>query len=239
MRKTPSDSAYLSGIIGGLPFLLVLLPFGLLFGVLGTQAGMPLSQVIGFSFLVIAGSAQFTALQLMTENAPVLVVLASALAVNLRMAMYSASITLHLGTAPLWQRALLSYVLVDQTYAMAIQTYEAQPERSVRWKVVYFFGLATPICPLWYGATYAGAVLGTTIPREFALDFAVPITFLALVAPALRTLAHIAAAMTAVIMAVLLNWMPYNLWLMVAGITAMIVGAEVERRVSLAKANLT
>ena len=239
MRKTPSDSAYLSGIIGGLPFLLVLLPFGLLFGVLGTEAGLPLSQVMGFSFLVIAGSAQFTALQLMTENAPVLVVLASALAVNLRMAMYSASITPHLGAAPLWQRALLSYMLVDQTYAMAMQTYEAQPERSVRWKVVYFFGLATPVCPLWYGAAYAGAVLGATIPPEFALDFAVPITFLALVAPALRTLAHIAAAMTSVVMAVLLNWMPYNLWLMVAGISAMIVGAEVERRMSLAKAKLT
>ena len=123
MRKTPSDSAYLCGIIGGLPFLLVLLPFGLLFGVLGTEAGLPLSQVMGFSFLVIAGSAQFTALQLMTENAPVLVVLASALAVNLRMAMYSASITPHLGASPLWQRALLSYMLVDQTYAMAMQTY--------------------------------------------------------------------------------------------------------------------
>jgi hypothetical protein len=45
--------------------------------------------------------------------------------------------------------------------------------------------------------------------------------------------------MTSVVMAVLLNWMPYNLWLMVAGITAMIVGAEVERRMSRAKAKLT
>ncbi|MFO7920324.1 MAG: AzlC family ABC transporter permease, partial [Nioella sp.] len=89
---TSSTSAYLRGIRASLPFLLVVLPFGALFGVVGTEAGLNLAQVMGFSIVIIAGAAQFTAVQLMQEQAPTVIVLASALAVNLRMAMYAASL---------------------------------------------------------------------------------------------------------------------------------------------------
>ena len=104
--------------------MIVVVPFAMLFGVVATEAGLPLAQVMGMSFLVIAGAAQFTALQFMADNAPVLVIIASALAVNLRMAMYSAAITPHLGPEPFWKRALIAYFLVDQTYALAFEEYQ-------------------------------------------------------------------------------------------------------------------
>ena len=59
---------------------------------------------------------------------------------------------------------------------------------------------------------------GTAIPAGLALDFAVPITFIALVAPALRSLPHLAAAVVSVVVALALAWMPYSLWLMVAAL---------------------
>ena len=230
MAAASPKSLYWKGVRTAAPFLLMVTPFGLLFGVVATEAGMPLAQIMGFSIVVIAGAAQFTALQLMTEQAPIIVILASALAVNLRMAMYSAALAPYLGPAPLWQRALVGYLNVDQTYALSIMEYEARPQMTVAGRVAYYLGVATPICPFWYLATYLGAVLGSTIPPAFALDFAVPITFLAIVAPAFKTLAHVAAAVTAVILAVALSWMPYNLWLLLAALAGMIVGAEVERR---------
>jgi Predicted branched-chain amino acid permease (azaleucine resistance) len=101
-------SSYWRGVRHGAPFLLVIAPFGALFGVVGTEAGLNLAQVMGFSVIVIAGAAQFTAVQLLSENAPTLIVIAAALAVNLRMAMYSAALTPHLGAAPLWQRAIMA-----------------------------------------------------------------------------------------------------------------------------------
>jgi predicted branched-subunit amino acid permease len=70
--------------------------------------------------------------------------------------------------------------------------------------------------------------MGNAIPPEFALDFAVPITFLALIAPMLHTAAHRAAALTSVVLALVFNGLPFNLGLMVAGIGAMMVGAQVE-----------
>ena len=100
------SSFYWQGLRAGAPFFLVIGPFGLLFGVLAAEAGLNLFETLSFSVVVIAGAAQFTALQLLQDQAPTLVVLASALAVNLRMAMYSASITPHLGGLPLWKRAI-------------------------------------------------------------------------------------------------------------------------------------
>jgi predicted branched-subunit amino acid permease len=222
------NSPYWQGVRDGAPFTLVVVPFSLLFGVVGTEAGLSIAETMGFSVLVIAGAAQFTALQLLTDNAPTLIALVSALAVNLRMAMYSASLTPWLGAAPLWQRALASYFMVDQSYACAIVKYEREPELSVPARMAYYFGVITPICPLWYAFTLVGALVGNAVPAGLPLDFALPITFLAMIGPMLRTPAHLAAAFVSVTLALLCAGLPYNLGLLVAGIAGMMTGAQVE-----------
>ena len=236
MPFATAKSAFLAGARAGAPFVIVIGPFALLFGVVATEAGLNLAQVMGFALLVIAGAAQFTALQLMTENAPAVIVLASALAVNLRMAMYSAALAPHLGAAPLWQRALAAYFVVDQNYALSVQRFEAEPAMPVAQKLAFFLGCAAPIAPSWYLCTALGALAGQGIPPGFALDFAVPITFIALVAPALRTLAHLAAALVSVVLGLALAGMPYSTGLLVAGLVAMATGAEVERRMARLRA---
>lgn len=228
MSTPPPQNSFLRGVRDGLPFLLVIIPFATLFGVVATEAGLNIAQVMGFSVLVVAGASQFAALQLMTENAPTVIVLTTALVVNLRMAMYSAALVPHLGAAPLWQRACIAYLNVDQTYALSQADFEATPKQSLADKIAYFFGTAAPVCPFWFAFTYVGAVAGAAIPPEFALDFAVPITFLALIAPALKTLAHVAAALTSVALALLLAGLPSGLGLIVAAVGAMMVGARVE-----------
>ncbi len=232
MPGETKKSTYLRGLTDALPFVVVVVPFALLFGVVATEAGLPMSQVMGFSFLVVAGASQFAALQFMSENAPILVVLASALAVNLRMAMYSAAITPHLGALSLPRRLIVSYFLVDQSYAMSVAEYEKKPAMPLHLKLAYFAGVSTPICPLWFASTYLGARLGDAIPAEYGLDFAMPIAFLAMVAPALRTPAHIAAAAVSIIASLALTWVPLNLGLLLAGLLAMMTGAEIERRMS-------
>ncbi|WP_372841588.1 AzlC family ABC transporter permease, partial [Phaeovulum sp.] len=164
MPKSSVSAAYWTGFRQGLPFLLVIIPFGLLFGVAGTEAGFNLAEVMGFSVLVVAGASQFAAVQLMADNAPVVMVLATSLAVNLRMAMYSASLAPHLGAAPTWQKALAAYFMVDQAYAMSMLEYERHPKQSVAEKIAYYAGACTPICPQWYVSTLIGATVGQAIP---------------------------------------------------------------------------
>lgn len=228
MAFTTTKSAFWAGFRDGLPFIPVAGPFALLFGVLATEAGLNVFETLAFSIVVLAGASQFTALSLMEENAPTLVVLASALAVNLRMAMYSASITPHLGAIPFWWRALAAYFLVDQTYGLAIARYEARPEMTPRDKLGYFFGTVIPICATWYVFTIVGALAGAQIPESWPLDFVLPMAFIAMIGPLLRTPAHMVAAVTGVTVALLAAGIPYNLGLIVAGIAGMMAGAQTE-----------
>ncbi len=228
MTSTTRKSPYRQGIIDSSPFILVIIPFASLFGVLATEAGLSVVETMAFSIVVIAGAAQFTALQLMQENVPTAIVLISALAVNLRMAMYSASLTPYIGAAPLWQRALCAYLTVDQSYVVGMSKFEREPEMTVPARVAYFLGAVTPIVPLWYAFTYIGAVLGAQIPESWALDFAIPITFLAMIAPMFRTAAHVIAALVAVVVSLLAAGVPYSLGLIIAGIAGMIAGAQAE-----------
>ena len=223
-------SAFWQGARDSLPFLIVVVPFGMIFGVLASEAGWTLAQTLGMSVLVIAGASQFTALQLLADQAPLLVVIATSLAVNLRLGMYSASLAPYLGTAPAGWRALAAYVLTDQSYGVAIQRFSRQPPLGPGEHLSYFIGCALPICFPWYVATWAGAVAGAAVPAALALDFAVPVTFIALVAPALRSLPHLVAASVSVIVTLALAGLPYSLGLLVAALVAMAAGALVERR---------
>lgn len=228
MAITTPKSAYLKGIADGAPFILVIVPFATLFGLIATEAGLSVFETLAFSIVVIAGAAQFTALQLLQEEAPTIIVLASALAVNLRMAMYSASLTPWIGGAPLWQRAFAAYLTVDQSYVVSIAQFERAPEMTMPQRIAYFFGSVTPVVPLWYLFTFLGALLGAQVPDTWALDFAIPITFLAMIAPMFRSLAHVVAAFVAVAVSLIVVDVPYSLGLIIAGIAGMIAGAQAE-----------
>ncbi len=219
-----------AGLRVGLPFSLVVVPFGLVFGVAAVAAGFDPWQTAAFSLLVGAGAAQLAALQMMTEGAPLAVVVLTATAINLRLAMYSAALAPHLGAAPLRARLAVAFFLVDQAYAAAILAYERRPEMPMAERLGYFFGLIAPVSPTWIAASFAGAALGNRLPADWPLDFFVPMTFLALVGPMLRTAAHGVAAAVSVGAALALAGLPWSLGLLAAGLIAMAAGAAVEAR---------
>ncbi|WP_264211006.1 AzlC family ABC transporter permease [Leisingera thetidis] len=228
MAITTTKSAFWQGFRDSAPFIFMASPFGFLFGVLAAEAGLIVPEAFGFSLAVFAGAAQFTALQLMQENAPLIIILVSALAVNLRMAMYSASLTPYLGDAPMWQRALAAYFIVDQSYALSIVKFENEPRLPAPQRMAYFFGTNGIIAPVWVMATALGALVGTRIPDSWGVDFVLPLAFLAMIGPMLRTPAHVAACFVAVAASLPAAALPYNLGLIAAGIAGMIAGAQAE-----------
>lgn len=230
MPSTNPKSAFWSGFRDGSPFILIVIPFALLFGVISIDAGLDLVETMSMSILVVAGAAQFTAISLLLDHAPTFIVLLTALAVNLRMAMYSAALVPHLGKNPFWLRALMAYFMVDQAFAVAFKKYEEMPEMTGPRKVAYYFGCLAPIVPLWYVFSFVGAIAGRAIPAELSLDFAIPICFIALTAPMMRSLPHFLAALVSVTATLALIWVPYSLGLIIAALLAMMAGAEVERQ---------
>lgn len=222
--------ALLKGIFTGLPFALVVFPFGLVFGAVATNAGFDVLQTFGMTALVMAGASQFTAIALMQEQAPTLMVIVVSLIVNLRMAMYSASLSVHVGNAKLWQKLLMAYLMVDQAYAASILEYQKQQHWQVTQKVAFYFGITIGVCPFWYLGTLTGALIGAQLPAALALDFAVPIAFIALLAPMLNSLAKLAAALVSVVLGLMLAPLPFNSGIIIAALCAMIVGVQTQNQ---------
>jgi predicted branched-subunit amino acid permease len=95
-------------------------------------------------------------------------------------------------------------------------------------KHAVFFGAVVAVAPLWFLASLAGGMIGQAIPPQYALDFALPITFLAMVAPMLRSVPHLAAAGVSILLSLLLVGMPYGTGLLVAASAAMAAGVWAE-----------
>ena len=82
----------------------------------------------------------------------------------------------------------------------------------------------------WQISTVAGVFLGTHIPTYLNLEFAIPLTFIAIILPKLKSLAQICTAVTASIIAIFGQELPYGLWIIVASISGMFVGGLISQR---------
>jgi predicted branched-subunit amino acid permease len=134
----------------------------------------------------------------------------------------------HIGSAPLLRRAFASYFVVDQVFAVSIKAFDFDGGFDVGQKIAFIVGAGSAIFPFWIGGTLAGALVGNAIPPEFSLDFAIPICFISITAPMMRSLPHLVAAIVSITAALALAWLPYYLWLMAAAMLAMIAGAQTE-----------
>ena len=221
---------FLAGVKAELPILLGVSPFGMIYGVLALSAGLPATLAFAMSSVVFAGSAQFVAAQLIGTGAPGMVILVTTFIVNLRHVLYSASVAPYLKHPNTRWKCLLAYFLTDEVYAVAI-TRVAQSGATrfgsplLRW---YFLGAGLAQWSAWQASTAVGIALGAQIPPGWALDFAIALTFIALMIPTLTDRPTAAAALSAGIVAVLTAAWPYKLGLVVAAVIGILVGLVTE-----------
>jgi len=205
------------------PILIGIVPFGLVAGADIIRAGFRPIEAIGMSVLVNAGASQIAATQLFAQGAPLIVAIGTALVVNARMFIYSTSIAPVLSDASPGLRPLLGHMLVDQNYAMTMTRGRSRDDVDV---IPYYIGAWLGLASVWQLSTIAGALLGAFIPATWSLDFAVPLVFLAMLAPALKDRPSISVAVvTAVAAAVLVPLLPMQTGLIVSMLIGMVWGA--------------
>ncbi len=226
--KASARGEFWSGVRAIIPLIIGVVPFGMIYGVLAQAASLPRPAAQSMSAIVFAGSSQFAAAQLFAAGTPALVITLTIVVLNLRHALYSASIAPHLKNLPPWWKGLLAYLLTDEAYAVAILHYERPGSRHLRhW---FFLGCGLALWASWQVSTAAGIFLGAVIPSNWSLDFALALTFIAMVVPALRDRPALAAALSAGVAAVALYWLPYNLGLIAAALIGITIGLLTERR---------
>jgi 4-azaleucine resistance transporter AzlC len=206
----------------------------MIYGVLAISIGLPTAAAQGMSSVIFAGSAQFITTQLLRDGAPLLVIVLTAAVLNLRHMLYSASLAPHLQQLNRGWQALLAYLLTDEAYAIAITRYwrdaERQPPVPIgRYNHWYVLGAGLGLWVTWQGSTALGILLGAQIPAAWSLDFAMPLTFIAIVVPALRDRASVGAAVTAGVVVLLALAFPLKLGLVTAMVAGIFVGYVLDR----------
>ena len=215
-----------SGVRDETPILLGVVPFGLLFGALAISAHLSSLAAQAMSSIIFAGSAQFIAAQLVGTGTSGLVILIVVFVVNLRHALYSASLAPHVRHLSTGWKLLLSYLLTDEAYAVTITHYTREgdaPERH--W---YFLGAGLTLWSAWQASTAVGIFIGAQIPAGWPLGFVLPLTFIALVVPALKDRAGVAAALVAAVIGLLAAGFPYKTGLLAAALIGILTGLLIE-----------
>jgi len=213
-----------------LPALFGLMPFGFVAGVAAIAAGMSAAQGIALSVFSFSGIAQLISSQLIAAGSPVIVTVAAAFVVSLRLMMYSAALAPHLAHLDWRWRAGLAFLMTDQSFASAAHHYgeaqaQARAQPNMHW---HFLGAALTLYVSWQVAVVIGVVAGAEVPPDWSLDFAVVLTFIALLVPVIRTRADLAAAVVAAAIALAASGLPYRLALVTASIGGIAVGLAIE-----------
>lgn len=221
----------LKGIRAFMPLLVGVIPFGLITGIAVSQTNISPLDGILMSFLVYSGAALLVALQLIQSGTPALITIFSALMVNLRFVMYSASLAPHFkNLSPKW-KILLSYLLSDQAYAVSISHLEEPSnQKTGHW---YFLGAAIAMWLIWQSSLFLGMVVGVNLPTNWSLDFTVPLTFLALAVPAIKDKPSLISAFSAGLATILMSGLPFKIGVVIAAIIGIGIGAIVDERRSL------
>jgi predicted branched-subunit amino acid permease len=194
-----------------LPILIGIVPFAAVAGLAGTHNGLTTLETAAFSLLAFAGAAQIAAQDLMGNGAAAGVVIMTALVINLRFVVYSATLApMFVGSS--WiQRSLASYVLTD--HAVALTLTQTDEKTSNRDRVAFYFGASVTFWLTWQVCSFVGSFLGS-LPDSGLIAFAVPVSFLALLAPQLTERPKICAAVVGAVVAVACSGLPANLGMM-------------------------
>jgi 4-azaleucine resistance transporter AzlC len=220
----------LAGLRAEFPLLVGVFPFGMIYGALALASGLSPVQSQMMSSIVFAGSAQFIATQLFHEAAPGFVIVLTIAVVNLRHMLYSASLAPYVSALPMRWKVVLSYLLTDEAYAPTVLHYETGGVTpSGHW---FYLAAGFSLWFTWQVSTALGIFLGSAIPESWPLAFALPLTFIAMVVPALKTRPAVASALSAGVTALAAYSLPYKLGLIVAALVGIVVGTFLEARQS-------
>lgn len=211
------------------PLLVGITPFAIVVGVAMVSSGLTVVQALSMSVLVYGGASQLAAVDLLARDAPFVIIAVTALAVNLRFAMLSASIASYFRRLPTAWRWLVGALLVDVLYALSVTRFERESDVDRRW---YYLGAGVVLWLGWQGGTVLGIALGTGIPGNVPFEFVVPLIFIGLLVPALEDASTLLAAAVGGTVAVAGANLPLNAGLLVAAICGVLAGFLTDRRVA-------
>jgi predicted branched-subunit amino acid permease len=212
------------------PWLFGIVPYGFVIGVSAAAADIPKLVAWLTGPLVFSGSAQVATLELLGKGAAPVVVVVAALAINLRLVLYSAAMAEHwTGTSRRW-RAVAASMLVDPTLAVGVAAYEQADDANDAH--LHYLGGAVTLGVAWLAAITLGMTVGSSLPAGLHLEFVIPLFLVGEVTRRATTRAARHGVTVAVVLAVIATGVPLHLGVLLAiagGTAAAVAAAETAR----------
>jgi predicted branched-subunit amino acid permease len=202
--------------------------WGLVTGVAMVKGGLSIPLALLMSLTVYAGSVQLAVIPLMTVGAPMWVIWATAICINLRFVIFSAQWRPYFMKYPLRERLLLCYMSGDLTYVIFMRRFP-QP-RDGEGQVEYFMGTSAANWLAWQVPAVLGIVLANVIPTHWGLGFAGVLALLGLTYSLMSDRATAVSAVVAGAAAVAAFALPLRLHIVVAIAAAVCVGLLMDGR---------
>ena len=210
------------GITDVSPLMIPVVPFGIIFGVIGMELGLSAYMTFGMSVIIFGGASQIVLLQLFSGGASSLVTITSVGTVNSRHLLYGAVFSEYLSHLKLSWKVILSYVLIDQAFAVSNTYFKKNKENE--FKHYHLLGAGFTCWTVWQISTVLGIVLGSVIPEELGLSFTISLTFLALLINDFRKFKNIIVMLVSGIVATIgFNTIPFQAYIIVAALSGLLV----------------
>jgi len=212
----------IKGIIDVSPLMIPVVPFGIIYGVIGMELGIGPYMTLGLSIIIFGGASQIVLLQLFSGGASLLVILSSVGAVNSRHLLYGAVLSEHLSGLKLTWKIILSYVMTDQAFAVSNNYFKKNNKDKNQH--YHLLGSGFTCWTIWQISTILGIALGSVVPEELGLSFTISLTFLALLISDFRKFKNIIVMLVSGLVAIIgYNIVPFKAYIIVAALSALII----------------
>ena len=218
---------FIKGIFDIAPHMLSVIPFGIICGAIGVELGFNPYLVYGMSIIIFGGASQIVFLQLVSGGASALVAVTSVGIINSRHLLYGAVLSEYLEKLSLIKKLVISYFVVDQGFAESNKFFKKnKSEKNLHYHLI---GTGCTLWICWQVATLSGIILGSFVPEELGLKFAIPLTFIAIVVQDLKKIDHLIVMITCGLSSLLFFDAPFKSYIIIAPVIALFVAALILR----------
>ena len=215
------------GVLQELPLQLGVFPFGIIYGVMAIESGLTFLQALLMSSIIFGGASQIAFVQLLSNSTPYGVIVTTVGAINSRHLLYSISMVEYLNKLSLSWRVMLAYLLTDEAYAVSIRKFIKHSDNSILH--YHLLGSGITLFVSWQISTLFGVWLGNDLPEFLDLQFIIPLTFIAIVIPMIKSKSTLITVISSGISALIFKNLDINFWIILSGLTGILAGMASSR----------
>jgi len=221
---------FVAGLRDIVPALVATGTWGFVTGIALVKSGLTESMATLMTLVVYAGSAQLTALPLIESLAPLWLIFAAGLIVNIRFVIFGAALQPFFRHKSWFKRLLLGYLSSDFAFVVFMARYGDSNQKGTPEQLWYFMGLILPGWLTWNVFSLLGVFLGALVPASWSLEFAAILALMAIVVPLAKTRPIVMCLLVSGVIAWVAQPLPLRLGLIAAVVGGIIAGVATERR---------